>query len=127
MTLLPLSISCLSNSAHYRSVDSHEWGPGWRDPEDRMEFATVPNWRKQAIDEMRRSIPITAYGPSFRHAHLGAMDQLRGKGEKSQVELQRTHCDRSKSGACSMGKGQARCPDRRTAAWVVVENISIMH
>jgi hypothetical protein len=41
-----------------------------------MEFATVPNWRKQATDGMRRSIPITAYGPSSRHAHLGAIDQL---------------------------------------------------
>jgi hypothetical protein len=78
MTLLTLSISCLSNSAHYRSADSHEWRPGERDPEDRMEFATVPNWRKQ-IDGMRRSIPITAHGPSFRHAHLGAMEQLKGK------------------------------------------------
>ena len=80
MTLLTLSISCLSNSAHYRSVDSHESGLAGATPEDRMEFATVPNWRKQAIDGMRRSVPITAYGPSFHHAHLGAMDQLTARG-----------------------------------------------
>jgi hypothetical protein len=39
VTVLILSSSCLSNSAHFRNVDSHEWEFGWRDPEEWMEFA----------------------------------------------------------------------------------------
>jgi hypothetical protein len=47
MTVLIRSISCLSNSAHSRYVDSHEWESGSATPTIRMECAKVPNWRNQ--------------------------------------------------------------------------------
>jgi len=54
ITVLILSISCLSYSAHFGNVGSHGQESGWRDPEDQMEFATVPNWRNQIPRNIKR-------------------------------------------------------------------------
>jgi hypothetical protein len=64
ITLLTLSASCLSNSAHCRNVDSHDWAPDRRDPEHRMKFATVLDWRAQRLhvfeNWLGRSMSVTA-------------------------------------------------------------------